>query len=188
MTTFKTFTCAECGGTVRMLPGAGEKREFRRDVVVRVPSSVKLPKCDGCGELYLAPEDSARIDAALEAAYLEWQRAHYGDLVDRLKRRHGATLRTIERICGVTPSYFSHVMKGRRIASVTLTRLLEALVAAPSEYMRHANGLRESTIALGIRSANPYAIEGAVPGATLPTWKMATPARALAASDLRGVA
>jgi hypothetical protein len=137
---FKPFPCGECGRTVRMLPAKGEVREFRRGVRVPVPASVLLPTCEGCGETYLSETDSARVDAAVREVFLEGQRALYARCVGALQREHGATLREIEKICAVTPTYFSHVMKGRRVASLTLTRLLEAFVACPAEFERHREG------------------------------------------------
>ena len=120
-----------------MLPAKGEVREFRRGIRVPVPERVLLPRCDGCGETYLGEEDDARVDAAVRAVFLDSQRALYARCVEALQREHGVTLREIEATCGVTPTYFSHVMKGRRVASVTLTRLLEAFVASPAEFERH---------------------------------------------------
>src|SRR5258708_2121832 len=123
---FTPFPC-DCGGTVRMLPARGEFREFRRGISVAVPPDVLVPTCDRCAETYFSEADSARVDTAVRAVYLEQQRALYGRCVETLQRRHGATLREIEEVCAVTPTYFSHVMKGRRVASLTLTRLVEAL-------------------------------------------------------------
>jgi transcriptional regulator with XRE-family HTH domain len=135
--TFKPFPCAECGSTVRPASARGEWREFRRGVRVHIPDDVLVPRCEGCGEMYLGEDDSARLDASARRAFLAEQVAVYARCVAALQREHGTTLRDIERVCGVTPTYFSHVMKGRRVASLTLTRLLEAFVAAPGEFERH---------------------------------------------------
>jgi hypothetical protein len=134
---FKPPPCAECGGTIRLVSAKGDWREFRRGVRVRIPDDVLVPRCEGCGETYLGEDDSARLDASARKAFLAEQVAVYTRCVDALQREHGATLREIERVCGVTPTYFSHVMKGRRVASLTLTRLLEAFVACPPEFERH---------------------------------------------------
>jgi hypothetical protein len=154
---FEPFPCPECGGTVRMVPPAGETWEFRRGLPVRIPGSVRIPRCDRCGESYLGPADEARVQAAVRAVFLEEQKRHYARCVGQLQRVHGATLGEIERACGVTPTYFSHVMKGRRVASLTLTRLVEAFVAAPGEMARHLAALRgrepESPAATALRGA-----------------------------------
>lgn len=134
---FNPFPCAECGFTVRMTSAKGQLREFRRGVRVPIPEGVLVPRCERCGETYFGQADSARVDAAVREVYLDTQRTLYARCVEALQREHGVTLRQIEAVCGVTPTYFSHVMKGRRVASVTLTRLLEAFVASPAEFERH---------------------------------------------------
>jgi hypothetical protein len=155
MTTFQPFRCGECGARVEMLPACGEKREFRRGIVMRIPKGTPIPKCSGCGEVYFSPADEERVDAILEKLWLEHQAEEYADHVATLKRRHGVTLREIERACAVTPTYFSHVMKGRRFASATLTRLLEAFVACPSEFLRHTRGRASSEVFLRARTPPP---------------------------------
>ncbi|MCF1193279.1 hypothetical protein LRR18_16945, partial [Mangrovimonas sp. AS39] len=52
-------------GTVSMSPAPEYKREFRRGVERSLPLDLPVPKCSACGELFLRPEDSDRIDAAL---------------------------------------------------------------------------------------------------------------------------
>jgi transcriptional regulator with XRE-family HTH domain len=156
---FKPFRCGECGGTVKMVPAAGETREFRRGITVAIPRGVLIPQCTSCGEEYLDKDDAERIDRAVRQAYLEQQRQHYDRCVSELRATHGCTLKQIEAACGVTPTYFSHVMKGRRVASLTLTRLLEAFVACPGELARHLDGARAPT-ARGPKG-EPYAISTA---------------------------
>jgi hypothetical protein len=167
---FKPFPCGECGGTVRMLPANGEICEFRRGVRVALPDHVLLPRCDRCGETFFSEEDSARVDAAARAVYLDGQRALYARCVEALQRGHGATLREIEAACGVTPTYFSHVMKGRRVASLTLTRLLEAFVASPGEFARHREGAERDVVSRtrqalhGASSRTAASVPRAAPG------------------------
>lgn len=149
---FTPFRCGECGGTVRLLAASGETREFRRGISVEIPRDVLIPKCERCGEQYFAPQDAERVDAAVRAAYLTHQCGHYARLVDKLRKQFGCTLRDIENACGVTPTYFSHVAKGRRVASVTLTRLLEAYCSAPGEFARHVSGAGLTSSAAVLRA------------------------------------
>lgn len=37
----------------------------------QIPKHVLIPKCDGCGDTYFAPEDSLRVDEALGADYIQ---------------------------------------------------------------------------------------------------------------------
>jgi hypothetical protein len=149
---FKTFPCAECGGAVRMLPPAGELREFRWGIRVPIPEDVLIPKCEQCGETYFSEEDSARVDAAVRSAYLDRQQYLYEALVGVIKQANGCTLRDIEDVCAVTPTYFSHVMKGRRVASLTLTRLLEMLAADAVAFDRYRRGGRSSSTCVAVEA------------------------------------
>lgn len=48
---FKSFTCAECGGSVVLRPIRLGPESYGLDV----------PTCDGCGDTFLSPEDRERI-------------------------------------------------------------------------------------------------------------------------------
>jgi len=61
-------------------------------------------------------------------------------MVTTLCQRHGVSQRDVEVACAVTPSYLSHVIAGRKQASVTLTRLVESFVANGAELDRHLAG------------------------------------------------
>lgn len=63
------FRCADCGGRVRMGPPApGTMRVYGHGVEVPYPAGVDIPRCELCGETWMGPEDSARVDAAIAAA------------------------------------------------------------------------------------------------------------------------
>jgi hypothetical protein len=132
--------CGECGGTVDMLPAVGETREFRTGTRVEIPRGTPIPKCGECGEIYFSRADDVRIDKIIRRVVAIREAEHYRECVARLQRTRNVTVRDIERACGVTATYLSHVMGGRRVPSATLTRLLEAFVACPSELERHLSG------------------------------------------------
>jgi len=67
---FQPFRCIECGGTVRMIPAAGETRQFLYGSVVEIPHDVLIPKCERCGEEWFSAADDERVDAAVRAAFL----------------------------------------------------------------------------------------------------------------------
>lgn len=129
----KTFRCPECGGTVRMLAPSGETREYARGLSAPIPSDILIPKCDGCGEVYLSASEGARIDAALRDARLHWQTTTVAAWLDGLKRVANITLREIEEACHVTPTYLSHVANGTKLASGTVIKLLEMYVRHPED-------------------------------------------------------
>ncbi len=142
MSEFKSYSCPVCGGgMVSMMSARGRPRHFRRGVTRPVPEGVLIPTCDACGEVFIGPEDAERIDDALRAALRAEQPSRVEALVDALRTMHGATLREIEQACAVTPSYLSHVVRGRRIASETLVRLIEAFAVCPSEFERYRTGV-----------------------------------------------
>lgn len=141
MTEFENHRCPVCGnGTVAMRSAEGQTRHFRRGVRRPIPSSILLPKCDACGEVFMGPEDSERVDAALRETLRAEQSNRLRALVDALRCRYNATLREVEQACAVTPSYLSHVLSGRRLASETLVRLIEAFVVCPAEFQRYRTG------------------------------------------------
>ncbi|WP_437486628.1 helix-turn-helix transcriptional regulator [Sorangium sp. So ce1014] len=76
----------------------------------------------------------------LRKQFLKIQSSHYRELIDILVQRHCVTQKDIVRACAITPSYLSHVIAGKRQASTTLTRLLEAFVADNGEFERHIHG------------------------------------------------
>lgn len=140
-TDFKSFHCV-CGGTVRMMSAAGEHRQIRRGVHLEIPASIKVPKCDACGDSYLGPEDAARVDTAVRALHLARQATRLTHCIATLQQRHEVSVADIERACAVRTTYLSHLRGGKRLASETLMRLLEAYVAAPMLFARHTRHAR----------------------------------------------
>lgn len=140
MREFEPFRCSECGHEVHLARGAGRTREYVRGVVLPIPEDFELPTCSSCGELHMIPEFSTRLDALLRARYLREQSVHCRELVELLLASHGITQGDVEAACAVTPSYLSHVLAGRKQASITLIRLLEAFVSDGGELERHLAG------------------------------------------------
>jgi transcriptional regulator with XRE-family HTH domain len=124
-----------------MKSAEGQTRHFRRGVERPIPADVFVPICDQCAEVFMSPADSARVDAALRAALRKEQALRLQALVGVLRKRNGATQREVEQACAVTPSYLSHVLSGRRLASETLVRLIEAFVQCSSEFERYRTGV-----------------------------------------------
>ncbi|HZF50454.1 MAG TPA: helix-turn-helix transcriptional regulator [Polyangiaceae bacterium] len=135
--TFETFPCAECGHDVELATGTGRTREYVQGHHLPIPDNFLLPTCTSCGETYTTQEISEALDAMLSREFRRRQSAHFRVLVEILTQRHGVTQKEIVRACGVTPSHLSHVISGKKEASLTLTRLLEAFVASKDEFIRH---------------------------------------------------
>jgi transcriptional regulator with XRE-family HTH domain len=138
--TFKPFACGLCGASVKAKRGPGRTREYRRGLLLPVPDDFPMPTCTGCGEEYMSVEQAHSLDAKQAPAYAAWQAEHVGAVVQRLKSVHHVTLRQIEAACGVTGTYLSHVLAGRKEASASLIYLLEAYAASPAEFQRRLTG------------------------------------------------
>lgn len=132
----RPFQCPECGGHVAPRPAKGLTWALRPGHPLQVPSSVKVPTCDGCGESYLGPEDGKALTRAVRKQALTEQASEVRHHVEVLQRRHAVTVRQIEAALAVTPSYLSHLMAGRKLASETLLRLLAVFAKHPATFPR----------------------------------------------------
>jgi hypothetical protein len=139
MSAFKSFSCGECGHQVGLHAGPGRTHDYAVGVTIAIPDDFPIPTCPRCGEVYILPEVAEELEPILREKFLSAQSEHYCALVKILALRHNVTKKDIVRTCGITPSYLSHVLAGKRQASTTLTRLLEAFVADGSEFERHVN-------------------------------------------------
>ena len=169
---FQPFTCAECGGEVDYRAAPNRMYDYAQGYVLPIPDDFLIPTCDSCGEQYFTQAITERLDSILRSAFLAQQTSHYRELVDTLVQRHGVSQRDIVRACGITPSYLSHILAGKRHASTTLTRLLEAFVICSSEFERNVEGRQWSPY-----DAPLYAVKANNPqmSATNYSWKSSEP-------------
>lgn len=177
MKAFKKFSCAECGGAVDLSPSNGRTLEYAQGYDVPIPNEFMIPTCSRCGEMYIVAELEEELYPVLEKQFLQMQAAHYRELIDILIKRHGVKQLDIVRACAVTPAYLSHVLNGKRVASTTLTRLLEAFVACGAEFERHRKGRHWSSQDVGLYAVKMPKIQGSAKTVsweeqdTLPQWK-----------------
>jgi transcriptional regulator with XRE-family HTH domain len=130
------FDCDLCGGPVELVAVPGRTREFRTGVVLEVPATFPIATCRDCGETYLTTEEAERLEAALSNQLA----ADCQKLVATIHDRTGFTQKQVEAVCGVTPTYLSHVLAGRKQPSATLLRLLECFALHPEEARRQQRG------------------------------------------------
>lgn len=135
--------CPECGGEVRMLSAPGRTREFKRGVLLSIPTEFEIPTCSQCGEEMMIPEVSEPLDALLEQQYRARMIHETRICVRVLQERHGASQQDIEDACCITRSYLSHLLAGRKDPSRTLVQLLKSFALAPITF-EHA--LRATTV------------------------------------------
>lgn len=133
--------CEVCGHTVESRVAAGRVHEYRRGLELPVPDTFAIPTCSSCGEIYLSEQGYEELAAAQKPAFLEWQKAHIAELVRVLQEKHDVRLRDIERACGVTATYLSHLLGGRNEASQVLINLLEAFTLSAEEFDRKLNSV-----------------------------------------------
>lgn len=133
--------CSECGGKVELAAKSGRTREYRRGVRLDVPADFKIPTCLSCGEEFMSAEISSRLDAILHPVLMRRQVNRLRSCVQVLKTRHDVTQQQIEDACGVTRSYLSHLLSGKREASTTLMRLLEAFAVSDDAFENAREGV-----------------------------------------------
>src|SRR5690606_36678789 len=109
---------------------------YRRGFVLEVPEDIEIPTCDRCGAEYIDMDLRDQIKARLKPKHDESQSDHISFLIGAIQNRTQASYREIEKACGLTPTYLSHVLSGRREASEQLIALLEAYAVCPSEVQR----------------------------------------------------
>lgn len=133
--------CPACGGTVRLLAKAGRVREFRRGVQLPIPDDFEIPTCTNCGEEMMSLDVSQALDARLQSTFLEEQAAGVHFCVSQIVAREKVTQGQIEDACGVTRSYLSHLMSGKREASQTLLKLLELFALSDAAFAYGRKGV-----------------------------------------------
>lgn len=57
--------CSECGGPVKLLCEPGRTREYKRGVFFKIPHDFEIPTCIKCGEEFMIPEISEKLDALI---------------------------------------------------------------------------------------------------------------------------
>lgn len=134
------FRCAECGANVREATGPGRRSEYRRGIELPVPDDFAIPTCEECGEEYFTATLAKRLAKRQAPAYEAWLKERAAALIDQLRDQHATTQWHLESACGVTRTYFSHLVRGKRKPSLTLVRLLESFAASPAVLERYLPG------------------------------------------------
>lgn len=109
---------------------------YRRGSRYALPVELEVPTCSKCGALFLDDRLCVIAREALKPTYQREQSEHLSFLVQTIRAKARVSNRELERACGVTPTYLSHVLKGRKDASEILIGLLEGFAICPSEVRR----------------------------------------------------
>lgn len=131
--------CFECGGTLEMKGGKDRVFTYRKGSDYVLPVDFQMPTCRECGEVFLNAEVEKTAKDVVRPLFLKDQEQHFQILVQSIRERHNVSLRELEKACGVTPTYLSHVLKGRKEASEVLVGLVEAFAVHPDELARRLN-------------------------------------------------
>jgi predicted XRE-type DNA-binding protein len=160
-------SCDNCDGQIVVKTGPGRVREYLRGVFLVVPDDFGTPACAQCGKSYMAPEFSEPLDESLRQQLT----AHVNQCVGIIQKRDNVTQQQIEDAFGVTRSYLSHLLAGRKEPSATLVKLLEVCALFPECYqhvrerrpfeIRRAAASHRSALkarsAVGLRAPHGYA-------------------------------
>ncbi len=129
--------CTEClEGRLEPRSGEGRMFTYRRGSRYELPADFDVPTCSVCGAMFFDESLREAAKALLRPTYLADQRTHLTFLVETIREKAGVSNRDVERACGVTPTYLSHLLKGRKEASEPLMGLLEAFAIYPAEVHR----------------------------------------------------
>ncbi len=95
-----------------------------------IPSDFLMSTCPQCGEEFFSVSTEQALDNILRpqlaSAIKSW--------IETIERKHGTSLRKIERACRVTDLYLSHVISGRRLPSGTVVELIRQFVEVPGAF------------------------------------------------------
>jgi transcriptional regulator with XRE-family HTH domain len=109
---------------------------YRRGSKYELPADFEVPTCSACGAMFFDESLREAAKAALKPMYLADQRTHLTFLMETIHEKAGVSNRDVERACGVTRTYLSHLLKGRKEASEPLIGLLEAFAIHPADVHR----------------------------------------------------
>jgi hypothetical protein len=142
MTEHKLFTCPECGGDVEVATGPGRTMQYQRSVPeFPIPDDFELPTCKECGETFVPADKERELEDHLRGEYRAWQPPYVTRLVKLIMDRHGATLRQVAGIMGVTVADLDDVRTGRLGRfSLAALRLLECVAMSPFLFAHYRDG------------------------------------------------
>lgn len=118
-----------CFGELAPLAGRGRTYAHAAGLTLAVPDEALIMTCRACGALH--PHQSAEGLEAVRGGLAHRLR----ELVEETKRQAQVSQRQLEKACGVTPTYLSHAMSGKKEVGTSMVRLLQA-------YARHPNDVR----------------------------------------------
>lgn len=131
MATTKSRPCGNCGkGVFQMADIHGRTFAYRDERALALPASIMMPVCTVCGEIRVGASDTARLDEALEPAYMALRAATTRDLVDRLVAAGWRQL-DIEQAMGLSQGYISKAVRGEKALAVSNLRHLYLLALHP---------------------------------------------------------
>lgn len=156
--------CDNCGGRIEMVRTKGRVHEYRPGHRLPVPEEFPIATCERCQESYLSVAEAELLHGLQKPLFLNWQRGHLAKVIRAIQDAHRVSLREIERVCGVTGTYLSHLLAGRKEASQPLINLLEALSLAPAEFSRKVAGTSWDEARLSVLSmqSQPAGIQPAI--------------------------
>jgi hypothetical protein len=119
----KNKRCGNCGSfevSKNQISGPFRWKDYP---MVYLVAPVELSQCNACGELMRFPNDSEKIDAAIEASLKEYTQFYMAKVLDREKCKQ---IELAARL-GVSPEYLSSLKAGAKIPSFQTFNFLRTL-------------------------------------------------------------
>ncbi|MFP2904683.1 hypothetical protein ACLESD_06425 [Pyxidicoccus sp. 3LFB2] len=118
-----------CGrGEIEAKAVPGRRMGYLQVPDLEIPADLPIPTCPACGEAWLGPVTTKRLDEALGAAYRRELTRKAERAIETL-RAH-IPQRNLEQLIGVSGGWLSKVKNGHE-TSASLTALLMLLAADP---------------------------------------------------------
>ena len=157
MTPTKAKRCPSCGkGGFAMADVQGRPFAYRDERALVMPVRMTLPVCTACGDIRLSGSDAARLDEALESAYVAHRATVTRSLVERLVES-GWRQTDIELAMGLSQGYISKAVRGEKTLAMSNLQHLYLLAFHPrstlSRLAPHFPKIRELEAALDRRGA-----------------------------------
>lgn len=127
----KPRQCGNCGNKTMSLQKVAGPFPWKDFPAVQLVAAIELLKCSSCGETGLRPNDSDRIDRAVEASIRVISRV----LVDSILSREACSQIALAARIGVTPEYLSGIKNGLRTPGFQTFNMLKILAEGHDAFL-----------------------------------------------------
>jgi len=131
----KLFVCAKCGvGSVRVLAKPGRTMRYKNFPALEIPSQLKIPTCDHCGEMWFVAKTSRTVSKEMEQVFRGELRRRVARVIDLISKV--ITQGQLEALLGQSQGYLSKLKSGERTPSPELMIELALIARDPKKRIR----------------------------------------------------